>query len=91
MSKLTKLSGASLAFGGFLIFVGVIMVAISVLVFYDALKVPVDSKQANLFMWFLLVISSLNLAQTCLVYLYIGARLFINGVVQLQGLAPLIP
>ena len=38
------------------------MVAISALVFYDLLNVPVGSEQENLFMWFLLIVSLLNLA-----------------------------
>jgi len=62
MSKLTKLGRVAVALGGFLIFVGAIMVAISALAFYDVLNVPVDSEQENLFMWFLLIISLLNLA-----------------------------
>lgn len=62
MSKLTKLGRVAVAMGGFLIFVGATMVAISALAFYDVLKVPVDSEQENLFMWFLLVVSLLNLA-----------------------------
>jgi len=62
MSKLTKLGRVAVALGGFLIFVGAIMVAISALVFYDLLNVPVGSEQENLFMWFLLIVSLLNLA-----------------------------
>jgi len=62
MSKLTKLGRVAVALGGFLIFVGAIMVAISALVFYGLLNVPVGSEQENLFMWFLLIVSLLNLA-----------------------------
>jgi len=62
MSKLKKLSRVAVALGGFLIFVGTIMTAISALVFYDLLNVPVGSEQENLFMWFLLIVSLLNLA-----------------------------
>lgn len=57
MSWLGKLSRVAVALGGFLIFVGVIMVVASALAFYDFVKIP----EGTLFIWFLLVISLLNL------------------------------
>ena len=62
MSKLKKLSRVAVALGGFLIFVGTIMTAISALVFYDVTNLGIDTKQGKLFMWVLLVISLLNVA-----------------------------
>lgn len=62
MSKLRKLSRVAVALGGFLIFVGTTMVAISALAFYGVTNVAIDSKQGKLFMWVLLIISLLNLA-----------------------------
>ena len=61
MSKLRKLSRVAVALGGFLMFVGTIMVAISALAFLDVINVPIDPEQGKLFMWFLLIISLLNL------------------------------
>lgn len=57
MSELGKLSRVAVALGGFLIFMGVIMVVASALAFYDFVKMP----EGTLFIWFLLVISLLNL------------------------------
>jgi hypothetical protein len=62
MSKLRKLSRVAVALGGLLIFVGTIMIAISVLAFYDVTNAAIDSEQGKLFMWVLLIISLLNLA-----------------------------
>jgi hypothetical protein len=57
MSELGKLSRVAVALGGFLLFVGVIMVVASALGFYDIIMMP----EGTLFLWFLLVISLLNL------------------------------
>lgn len=57
MSELGKLSRVAVALGGFLIFIGVIMVVASAFAFYDIVKMP----EGTLFIWFLLVISLLNL------------------------------
>jgi len=61
MGKLRKPSRGAITLGGFLIFVGAIIVAISTLAFFGAINLPVDPEQGKLFMWGLLVISLLNL------------------------------
>jgi predicted tellurium resistance membrane protein TerC len=57
MTELGKFNRVAVALGGFLIFVGVIMVVASALAFYDFVKIP----EGTLLIWFLLVISLLNL------------------------------
>jgi hypothetical protein len=57
MSELGKLGRIAVALGGFLIFVGVIMILACALAFYGFVKIP----ESMLFMWFILVISLLNL------------------------------
>lgn len=61
MSMLGKVSRLTVALGGFLTFVGVMMVVISVFAFFDVVDVATDPKHVNLFMWFLLVIGVLLL------------------------------
>jgi hypothetical protein len=61
MSRLSKLSRVAAALGGFLIFVGMIIVAISTLFFFDVISMPRTLFQGKLFMWVLLIISLLNL------------------------------
>ena len=56
MSLPGRLSRVAVAIGGFLIFVGVLMVVSFALAFYDLVKIP----EEMLFMWFLLLISLLN-------------------------------
>ncbi len=60
MSRLRKLSRVAVALGGFLIFVGAIMVTISALAFFGVINVSIDSEEGELFMWFVLIISLLN-------------------------------
>ncbi len=57
MSLPGRLSRVAVAIGGFLIFVGVLMVVSFTLAFYDLVKIP----EEMLFMWFLLIISLLNI------------------------------
>lgn len=57
MSDLGKLGRIAVALGGFLIFTGVIILLACALAFYDFVKIP----ESFLFMWFLLIISLLNL------------------------------
>ena len=57
MSLPGKLSRVAIALGGFLIFTGVIMVIAFALAFYEFVNIPASA----LFMWFLLVLSLLNL------------------------------
>lgn len=56
MSLPGKLSRVAVAIGGFLIFVGVLMVVSFALAFYDLVMIP----EEMLFIWFLLLISLLN-------------------------------
>jgi hypothetical protein len=51
------MSRVAIALGGFLIFVGVILVIAFALASYDFVNIP----NSTLFMWFLLVLSLLNL------------------------------
>jgi hypothetical protein len=60
MSGLRKLSRVAVALGGFLMFVGGIMATISALAFFGVLNVPIDLEEGKLFMWFILIISLLN-------------------------------
>jgi len=71
MSRLSKISRVSVALGGFLIFVGMIIVAISTLAFFDVIAMPRTPLQGKLFMWVLLIISLLNLTSGILL-LYKG-------------------
>ena len=57
MGRLGKLGKVSVALGGFLMFVGVMMVVASALDFYDFVKIS----EEPMFTGFLLVISLLNL------------------------------
>lgn len=61
MSKLRKISRFAVALGGFLIFVGAIIITISTLIFFDVINVLNDPEQGKLFLWVLLIISLLNL------------------------------
>ena len=56
MSLPGRLSRIAVAIGGFLIFTGVLMVLSFALAFYDLVNIP----GGVLFIWFLLVISLLN-------------------------------
>ena len=60
MSGLRKLSRFAVALGGFLMFVGGIMATISALAFFRVLNVPIDSEEANSFIWVASIISLLN-------------------------------
>ena len=61
MSRLRRLSRVAVALGGFLMFVGTIMVAISAFAFLEVINVPINPEQGKLFTWVLLAISLLNL------------------------------
>ena len=57
MSRLEKLSRVSIALGGFLIFLGVVMIVVCTLAFYELVIMP----EGGVFFGFLLIISLLNL------------------------------
>jgi len=57
MSSIGYLGRVAVALGGFLIFIGVIIVIVSILAFYDFVNVP----DGTSFIWFLLIISLFNL------------------------------
>jgi hypothetical protein len=60
MSGLRKRTRVAVALGGFLMFVGGIMATISALAFFGVLNVPNELEEGRLFMWFILIISLLN-------------------------------
>lgn len=57
MSRLAKLGRVSIALGGFLIFLGVVMIVVCALAYYELAIIP----DSAVFFWFLLIISLLNL------------------------------
>ena len=58
MSRLEKLGRVSIALGGFLIFLGVVMIVVCALAYYELVIIP----EGEGFFGFLLIISLLNLA-----------------------------
>ena len=57
MSRLAKLGRVSIALGGFLIFLGVVMIIVCTLAYYELVIVP----EAVGFFWVMLLVSLLNL------------------------------
>lgn len=57
MSRLAKLGRVSIALGGFLIFLGVVMVIVCALTYYELVIIP----EVAVFFWVLLMLSLLNL------------------------------
>lgn len=57
MSRLAKLGRVSIALGGFLIFLGVVMIVVCALAYYELAIIP----DSAVFFWFLLIIILLNL------------------------------
>lgn len=57
MTRLAKLGRVSIALGGFLIFLGVVMIVVCALDYYELVIIP----EGVIFFWFLLIISLLNL------------------------------
>ena len=56
MSLPGRISRVAVALGGFLIFIGVLIVVSFALAFYDLMRIP----EETLFIWFLLFISLFN-------------------------------
>ena len=61
MIKLRKIIRFAVSLGGFLIFVGTIIITFSALIFFDVLHVLNDPEQGKIFLWVLLMISLLTL------------------------------
>ena len=61
MRTLRKISRFAVALGGFLIFVGTIIITISTLIFFDVINGLNNPGQGKFFLWVLLLISLLTL------------------------------